>query len=101
MSEVRLPAPVPAIELSRETFRARDEPGSFYLEDEGEGAFLFWYRCPCGCGAKGALFVGKNLKPNGQPSWEWNGSRSAPTLRPSVNHVGHWHGWLTDGAWHQ
>ncbi|TPK42325.1 MULTISPECIES: DUF6527 family protein [unclassified Mesorhizobium] len=53
------------------------------------------YCCPCGCGATGAL----NFRPHPSPSWEWNGNREKPTLTPSVHHVGHWHGFLTDGVW--
>jgi len=45
------------------------------------------------------LLAGKNFKPAQGPSWNWNGSSSAPTLTPSVNHEGHWHGWLTAGVW--
>ena len=75
-------------------------PGSFHVEEEDEGGVRdFYYCCPCGCGAIGMMFVGENFKPDESPSWEWNGSLEKPTLRPSVHHVGHWHGWLTDGVW--
>jgi hypothetical protein len=53
------------------------------------------YSCPCGCGAKGSL----NFRPHASPSWEWDGNTEAPTLSPSVHHVGHWHGWLRNGVW--
>ena len=33
----------------------------------------------------------------GRPVWQWNGNRDAPTLMPSINVVGRWHGWLRDG----
>ena len=66
-------------------------------DDDGEQGF--WYSCPCGCGRKGLLTVGKGFKPEDGPSWNWNGSLDKPTLTPSVHHVGHWHGWLTDGVW--
>ena len=29
--------------------------------------------------------------------WQYNGNPAAPTLKPSLNWVGMWHGWLTDG----
>jgi hypothetical protein len=32
-----------------------------------------------------------------QPVWQWDGNREAPTLTPSVNVVGRWHGWLREG----
>jgi hypothetical protein len=82
-----------------------------YCEDIEEvkataGAFEFFvdrdqkvagmvYSCPCGCGRTGAL----NFRPHPSPSWEWNGDREKPNLTPSVHHVGHWHGFLTDGVW--
>ena len=31
------------------------------------------------------------------PSWEWNGDRENPTLHPSINVIGKWHGYLRDG----
>lgn len=75
-------------------------PGSFRIgPPDSDGELSFWYCCPCGCGAVAPLVAGNNFKPNGGPSWMWNGSTDAPTLHPSVNHVGHWHGWLTDGVW--
>tara|TARA_R110000796_G_scaffold45616_14_gene110313 strand:- start:6276 stop:6569 length:294 start_codon:yes stop_codon:yes gene_type:complete len=82
-------------------FRKKAFPGSFYLERrEMPGLFEFLYFCPCGCGIEGRLLVGKGQKPGGaRPSWNWNGSATEPTLKPSVNHVGHWHGFLRNGYW--
>ena len=34
----------------------------------------------------------------GGDSWAWNGDLWKPTLRPSINHVDVWHGWLTNGV---
>lgn len=55
------------------------------------------FKCPCGCGRDGYL----PLKPRPSPSWEWDGNREAPTLKPSVLQVGgcRWHGWLRNGEW--
>lgn len=63
-------------------------------EDEPCGMI---FNCPCGCGREGYL----PFRPEPSPSWEWNGSREAPTLHPSVRQVGGcgWHGWLTAGEW--
>ena len=70
-------------------------PGSFkFYAKAGETAGML-YICPCGCGRIGALA----FRPALSPSWEWNGDRDAPTLSPSVNHVGHWHGFLRAGVW--
>lgn len=80
---------------------AEGAPGSFRVSDPDEdGEQYFTYVCPCGCGSKGPLIVGKGFKPvSDEPTWEWNGSLDRPSLRPSVWHKGHWHGWLTDGVW--
>lgn len=74
-------------------------PGSFTLNERDGGEFDFIYFCPCGCGHDGRLLVGRIEKPKTVPSWTWNGSFTEPTLSPSVNHVGHWHGWLRGGYW--
>lgn len=66
----------------------------FFVDRDQKVAGMI-YSCPCGCGRTGAL----NFRPHPSPSWEWNGDREKPTLTPSVHHVGHWHGFLTDGVW--
>lgn len=38
------------------------------------------------------------LSGEGHPVWQWNGNREAPTLTPSINVVGRWHGWLREGV---
>lgn len=79
---------------------ARDIAGAyemvFCLKKPSEVAG-FAFICPCGCGRHGWL----QFRPGPPPSWEWNGNREKPTLRPSVRQVGgcQWHGWLTDGVW--
>lgn len=75
--------------------------GSFCLEArKAADQFEFVYVCPCGCGVISGLLVGEGNKPGGErPSWSWNGSRTEPTLQPSVNQVDHWHGWLNNGYW--
>lgn len=72
--------------------------GSFSVGPEGSVRDFFYY-CPCGCGVMGVLCVGVDEKPEPGPSWNWNGSLDRPSLTPSVHHVGHWHGYLTDGEW--
>lgn len=84
----------------RDEFARVLAPGSFWVSDpDADGEQSFWYCCPCGCGHRAPLTVGKNFKPADGPSWDWNGSLDKPTLKPSVDHRGHWHGWLTDGVW--
>lgn len=77
-------------------------PGSIRVDPpDSDGEQTFWYVCPCGCGGLGPITVGNGFKPksDGYATWQWNGSFDKPTLTPSVHHVGHWHGWLTDGVW--
>ncbi|KRA44712.1 hypothetical protein ASD80_06100 [Devosia sp. Root635] len=92
--------PLPAIFVPYAEFFDEDMgakvPGSISVSDE-DGRWL--YGCPCGCGTAGALRVAAGEKPAQSPSWLWNGSTEKPTLTPSVHHVGHWHGWLTEGVW--
>jgi hypothetical protein len=30
--------------------------------------------------------------------WGWDGNEDAPTLTPSIHCIGHWHGWVRNGA---
>ena len=84
----------------RDEFARRLEAGSFWIsEADSDGERWFWYCCPCGSGRRAPLTVGERFKPADGPSWNWNGSFVSPTLTPSVNHEGHWHGFLTDGEW--
>lgn len=99
MSEIKT-APVKAIHIpiaadfADEYWRGK-VPGSFRVDEpDDQREQTFWYCCPCGCGSVGPLLVGNGFKPARSPSWTWNGSTDAPVLSPSVNHVGHWHGWL-------
>lgn len=89
---------VPYADFFDEEMQAK-VPGSFCIapEDhqETDKPWTRWfYGCPCGCGASGGLRIGTPDKPAESPSWGWNGSWIYPVLTPSVNHVGHWHGWL-------
>lgn len=85
----------------RDEFMNRRVAGSWWVSepDTSDGERSFWYCCPCGCGRRAPLTVGLNFKPADGPSWSWNGSLERPSLQPSVHHVGHWHGYLTDGEW--
>lgn len=80
-------------------FERREVPGSISVAIKPGDRGQLWYCCPCGCGTISVLRVGNGHKPDKSPSWHWNGSTDRPTLTPSVHHVGHWHGWLTDGEW--
>lgn len=87
--------------LSSEDFLKAAKPGSFTISEPNEdGEQDFRYRCACGCGYIGTILIGKGFKPSTTPSWKWNGSIDHATLEPSIHHVGHWHGWLTNGEWY-
>lgn len=100
MGEVKT-QPVTAQHVAdEEDFKKQRIAGSFRVDaPDSDGEQAFWYCCPCGCGAIAPITVGNGFKPGDAPSWNWNGSLDRPTLSPSVHHVGHWHGWLTDGVW--
>lgn len=64
-----------------------------------EGGIGMAFRCPCGCGRDGYLPI--RPPDDHGPSWEWNGDRQRPTLKPSIQQVGgcRWHGYLRNGVW--
>jgi len=43
------------------------------------------------------LPISKTEGSNTPPVWKWNGSKEKPTLSPSINVIGIWHGFLRDG----
>lgn len=105
MTEVRLERPVRAAyqKTDDDLFDRPDyivAPGSFTFDGE-----RFKYVCPCGCKSIGNLRAGLSEKPDSsiaqEPTWLFNGDYANPTLHPSINHVGHWHGWLRNGWWEQ
>ena len=81
-----------------EKFRAAKLPGSFFITETAETRW-FWICCPSGNGDFDRLCVGDKFKPGTSPSWSWDGSLDNPTLHPSVNRQGVWHGWLKGGYW--
>jgi hypothetical protein len=67
-------------------------PGTFQLVDKDTG---LTFVCPCGCGSVICLpFVGRI-------TWQWDGDRTHPTLRPSIRQLRgcRWHGHLVAGVW--
>lgn len=75
----------------------RENAGGFEFVEHGGRVSDMLMICPCGCGNTGALAI--RPAPSPSPSWDWDGNRDAPTLTPSVHHVGHWHGWLKAAVW--
>lgn len=89
------------------------QPGAFQFQDfdgnviedpgalpDGEQLYLE-YCCPRTGRPCGSIVIGKKEKPDGSPSWLWDGNALLPTLSPSVNCVGGcgWHGFLRSGVW--
>lgn len=79
--------------------RASVQKGDFQItKDEANGQRWFWFKCPGPCGTVAAIALRPVVNPQfGQQSWEFDGNEEAPTLSPSLNHVGCWHGWLRGG----
>ena len=68
-------------------------PGGFCFRNNKEGQLVMWL-----CFPNGSTSVIK-IRPyeGSDPSWEWDGNEDKPTLSPSVNAVGCWHGWVKSG----
>lgn len=70
--------------------------GQFDVCTEPSGQRRFWFVCPGSC--KGLAAIAIRPVVDGSPqSWDWDGSTDAPTLHPSIDHKGCWHGWLKNG----
>ena len=67
--------------------------GDYEIALGSDGAPEFIFVCCPGCGSVFPL----PLRPGAKDSWAWDGNRDAPTLTPSINHVGCWHGFLSEG----
>ena len=83
--------------LTKEYWDSNELPprGDFEFITEPNGQRRFWFICP-GCMTMAPLAIRPVI--DGSPqSWEWDGNTEAPTLTPSINHNGCWHGWLTAG----
>ena len=72
------------------------QQGQFEVITEPSGQRRFWFVCPGPCRGLSAIALRPVVDGSAQ-SWEWDGYLDAPTLKPSINHVGCWHGWLTAG----
>ncbi len=89
----------------RDKHREDKVPGSFWMTEPGDGDVVaMWFWCPSGSGQMCRIELGVKHKPITSPSWDWNGSTTEPTLKPSVNIAPSasgpgWHGWLQDGYW--
>lgn len=71
------------------------EVGDWAFSNDG---INLWFRYP-DLNHPNDNFVRCNIKPTEKDTtcWQWDGNREAPTLTPSVNVIGHWHGYLRVG----
>jgi hypothetical protein len=95
MSEYRLPAPIQAQRVDNVAADRRPGVFKFFTAADGRVAGMN-FRCPCPCARLTPIyFTGHECA--GEPHWNWDGNRDAPTLSPSLHAVGHWHGYLRGG----
>lgn len=71
------------------------ERGDFEIETRPNGQRYLWLACPGDCQMVSPLPIRPHA--GSGASWELSGTPEAPTLSPSVHHVGCWHGWLRAG----
>ncbi len=68
----------------------------FFTEEHGmNDARRLSFLCPCGCGSLAGIRV-RNDGVNDGKCWGWNKDEDKPTTAPSIDVIGHWHGYLTD-----
>lgn len=56
---------------------------------------MFWFVCPGKCKSLSAIHI--DGKGEAKRNWTLTDEPEGPTLKPSINHVGCWHGWLVKG----
>lgn len=78
------------------TMPGYERQGQFEVCAEPSGQRRFWFVCPGHCKSLTAIALRPVVDGSNQ-SWELSGDLDAPTLQPSINHIGCWHGWLTNG----
>ena len=75
------------------------QPGDFDYLTLSNGQRQLWVKCPGSCGQLKALDLRPTVPLAGEhPSWEFTGPECSPTLHPSYDHKGCWHGWLSNGV---
>lgn len=66
--------------------------GDFAFDDEFRHIYI-WLP---GVSGPDCLQIRKG-EPDGPRIWGWDGNEEKPTLKPSINSPGQWHGFLTAG----
>jgi hypothetical protein len=77
-------------------FDSLEQDGDWYIKpNEFEGGLLYLH-----CQLPGANFCAIPIQrgPHSSPEpWGWDGNEDAPTITPSINLVGYWHGFFEKG----
>lgn len=68
------------------------KPGDFEYNSDSQGVDAGMLICCPQC----ERILSLQFRGDG-PKWTWDGNHDAPTLTPSINHVGCWHGFLRAG----
>lgn len=78
--------------LDFDDFLDNSEDGDWYIRpDDPRGV---WLNVPgVGC----TYFTTTEPQAWNGAKWSWNGDYDKPTLTPSLNIIGQWHGWLREG----
>ncbi len=83
----------------RQTLNDLEENGQVGDWAFGHDDSCIYIRIPDGINERGSTTPWK-LSPVPLPNendWQWDGNRETPTLTPSLNWVGVWHGWMRAG----
>jgi hypothetical protein len=85
-----------SVACRRVKFAAEDEgmkgPGDFCFDHD----FTHIYVWLPGVSGPDAIQIQRG-KPGGHRVWGWDGNEDKPTLTPSINATGQWHGWMRAG----
>ncbi len=72
-----------------------EQPGDFCIEERAGTAYL--YIVFPGMTVPDAIEIKRGAQ-GGPRVWGWDGNKDAPTLTPSLNLIGVWHGYLKAGV---
>lgn len=72
------------------------QPGDFFF-DKSSPQVRFYCILPGGHNCVIPIRPLINPAENGGHSWDWDLNEDAPTLNPSINSIGTWHGWIRAG----
>lgn len=78
----------------------KDGPvGAFYwsLNEHENGRRYIKMNVPTPHHPDGFKLCSVPVEPGSTYAWEWDGNEDRPTLKPSIDHFGHWHGWVQNG----